>query len=113
MIDFTRADTKATKIIYALVIIIFAIGLPAYFLLRGSWENFEPSVMAFVGPILYLAVVVGFVFGVFNIDGGLVTKKETDEKIISAFSKIFTPIYWVLLVSLLCASAYWAWQIWG
>jgi small-conductance mechanosensitive channel len=78
--NLTRADTKAKKFAYAVVVVVFAIGFPLFLLARTAINDVEIGAFALSLALLYIVVVSGFVLLIFNIEGMRIKVKELDEK---------------------------------
>jgi hypothetical protein len=74
------AETRIERIVYSTVIVMAAIAFPVYFLSNYGEVGIEFTTMSIFVGVLYIIIVSGFVFLIFNKKGVQVTSEETDHK---------------------------------
>ena len=93
-----EAETKESKIIYAVVIITAAIGFPLYFILTQSEFITEINLKTIAITVLYVVFVTGVILSVFNVKNKNVTSKEADKKLAVAWGDVERILLYILLV---------------
>jgi len=92
-------DTKLSKAIYVLIILVSAVVIPVYFV-SGSMLSW-PNAMQWLLIILYSFAVTGFAFLAAGIKVTNITSEETDKKIIekkAAIDRVFKPFIIIVLI---------------
>ena len=112
MINLRNSESKASKTIYAIVIIAFSVFMPAYFFLDTKWESFQLTPMAIILPALYIMVVIGFVLLALNIRLANVTSPDTDKKLYKKYLSIKKPLHRLLWFLIICNTLYAGYKLW-
>ena len=108
-----RIDSKARRIVGALVVIGVAYGMPAIMLWDAPWEKFEPGPMTIGIPVLYSIAVLGFVMLILGKNGVQVTSQETDKNISRSIEKILNPVWYAFVVAATVAMVYSLFLLWS
>lgn len=83
--------------------------IPAYFLRVTDWSEIEVGPFAILIPLLYVAVIVGFIFLTFGKSGRNAASIEADKKIVKTYGTIqkkLRPVWWLLAIGYIVWMAY-------
>ncbi|MEW8627224.1 MAG: hypothetical protein AB2551_15855 [Candidatus Thiodiazotropha sp.] len=99
-----KADTKTGKIVYAAIVIIFAIVFPVFLFQSSDISEIKIDVFTVWISIFYFVAVIGFVVLIFNIKGVRLKVLETDDITREKINKFYLVISIFVILNLVYLS---------
>lgn len=110
--SLTKAETKIGKTIYAVIVILFAVGFPLFLLRSSNIREIEINVITVFVSLLYLVAVIGFVTLIFNINRVRINVMELDNKTQVKLKKLYLFIIMLVVINIVYISSKLLFELW-
>jgi uncharacterized membrane protein YbjE (DUF340 family) len=97
-----RIDKKIDNRVSAVVIVVIALAIPAFYLRGVDWSKFEVNAFSILVPMFYVVFIAGFVLLALGKQGQNFTSKEKDKQIADAYKSIRQKLKPFVLVFVIC-----------